>query len=177
MRRELAGEDLGSRPWVGVIARGILQEPLGRSIVVLIDEIGADAAQLLPQVVELLAVGERPCRSHELDFGVLLLQHAFEFGIPFDVLRPPLFVAHADILQVERRRVPERRALASPLGGLRTVGELDQIERVLDVRVELIQRNQFVRIELAGHAAVEYGQRRGADVLRQLEVLVKAQSE
>ena len=59
----------------------------------------------------------------------------------------------------------------------RTVGELDQVERVLHVGIELIDRHQLVGVELAGHAAVQDRQRLGADVLGQLEVLVEAEAE
>ena len=69
------------------------------------------------------------------------------------------------------------RARACPSGRRRAVGELDQVERVLDVRVELVDRHELAGVELAGHAAVEDRQRLGADVLRQLEVLEEAQAE
>ena len=59
----------------------------------------------------------------------------------------------------------------------RPVGELDQIERVLDVRDRAVQRRQLAGVELAGHAAVEDRQRLGADVLAELEVLEEPEPE
>ena len=57
------------------------------------------------------------------------------------------------------------------------VGELDQVEGVLDVRIELIEWHELTGFELARHAAVEDRQRRGADVFGQVEVLVEAEAE
>src|SRR4029077_8738987 len=50
-------------------------------------------------------------------------------------------------------------------------------ERVAHIFVELVDRGRLTGIELAGHAAVQDGQRRRADVLGQLEVFVKAQAK
>ena len=57
------------------------------------------------------------------------------------------------------------------------VGELDQIERILNVRLQLVERHQLARVELAGHAAVENRQRLGADVFGQLKELEEAHAE
>ena len=73
--------------------------------------------------------------------------------------------------------MPDRGALRAPGARRRPVGELDEIERVLDVGVELIERRQLAGVELAGHPAVEDRQRLGADVLGELEVLVEAEAE
>ena len=100
-----------------------------------------------------------------------------EHRVALDVLRPPLLVADADEFQVERRRVAHVGAPLAPRARHRTVGELDQVERVLDVGIELVERHQLVRVELAGHAAVQDRQRLGADVLGQLEVLEEAEAE
>ena len=72
-------------------------------------------------------------------------------------------------------RVPHRRAAAAPGRVDRAVGELDQIQRVLDVRIQLLERGQFAGIELAGHAAVQDRQRLRPDVFAELEEFEKAQ--
>ncbi len=100
-----------------------------------------------------------------------------EGGVALDVLRTPLFVADAEHLHVERLGVAEGRAPGAPGARHRAVGELDQVERVLDVGRELVERHELAAVELAGHAAVEDRQRLGADVLGELEVLEEAQAE
>ena len=65
----------------------------------------------------------------------------------------------------------------APQGVGRAVGEFDEVQRVLDVRAEFRERAQFAGIELAGHAAIQNGQRLGADVLAQLEILEEAEAE
>ena len=69
------------------------------------------------------------------------------------------------------------RAQLAPGRVYRPIGEFDQIQCVLDVFVELIQLRRLAGIELAGHAAVENGQRPRADIFSQLEVFVKAQAK
>ena len=57
------------------------------------------------------------------------------------------------------------------------VGELDQVERVLNVGPQFVERHQLAGVELAGHAAVEDRQRLRADVLRELKEFEEAQAE
>ena len=58
----------------------------------------------------------------------------------------------------------------APFGGGVAVGELDEIEGVLDIRVDVRDGYYFPGIELAGHTAVENGQGLGADILGQLHL-------
>src|SRR5688500_6217276 len=100
-----------------------------------------------------------------------LLQHGRESLVALHISGSPLFVSYPNHLQVERRGMSHLRAKASPsrLRG-RAVGELNQVERVLDEGLKLIERSGLTRVELARHSTVDDRQRAGADILRQLEV-------
>ena len=111
------------------------------------------------------------------DVRILLLESFGEYFVSLDVLRSPLFVADANHLQVERLRVAHLGALASPLGVDGSIGEFDQIDRVLNVVIEIFERREFTGVELAGHAAVQNRQRLGADVFAQQEVFVITETE
>ncbi len=71
----------------------------------------------------------------------------------------------------------ELGSFLSPPSGRIPVGKFDQIEGIPNERFELIDGDHFRRIELAGHAAVDDGQGRGADVLAELEVFKEAETE
>ena len=73
--------------------------------------------------------------------------------------------------------MPHRRTPGAPGAGDRAVGELDQVERVLDVGIDGVKRRQLSRVVLTRHAAVDDRQRLGAQVFRQQEVLVEAKAE
>ena len=73
--------------------------------------------------------------------------------------------------------MPHLRAQPAPPAVDGTIGERDQIERILDERVERLQRSRFARIELARHPAVHNRQRARADVLGELEVLEEPEPE
>ncbi len=57
-----------------------------------------------------------------------------------------------------------RGTLASPFRVDWSVREFDQIDRVLDVVIEIFERRKLARVKLAGHATVENRQWLGADV-------------
>ncbi len=59
----------------------------------------------------------------------------------------------------------------------RRVRKFDQIDRVLNVVIEIFERRQFTRVKLASHAAVENRQRLRADIFAQKKVFVVTQSE
>src|SRR5664280_2645941 len=121
--------------------------------------------------------GIRPGGGNELDFGMLFLDRLCEFCVAVNVLLSPLFIADAHHFQVERSGMSERRALRAPSGVRRAVGKFNQVQRVLNVRPKFVERTKFAGVELAGHAAVDDGQRFGADVLAQLEKLKEAEAE
>src|SRR5438067_13655973 len=63
------------------------------------------------------------------------------------------------MLKVKRRGMPHSSAQLVPRGCDRTVCKLDQIERVLHIFIDLIQRSGLARVEFARHTAVQDRQR------------------
>src|SRR5690242_17924951 len=108
---------------------------------------------------------------------MLLFEGVRELAITLHVLWTPLLVPDANHGQFERRRMSNRRTLCAPLGRSRAFGEIDQVERVLDEGIKLVDRAKFARVELAGHSAVQNRQRQRANVFAQLEEFVKAEPE
>src|SRR5262252_5164665 len=108
---------------------------------------------------------------------MLFLERLVEFGIALDVLLVPLLVADAQQLHVEGAGVAHRSAFCAPAAGSWPVGELNQIERILNVGIELLQRTEFAGVKLAGHPAIQNRQWLGTDVFAQLEKLEKADAK
>ncbi len=73
--------------------------------------------------------------------------------------------------------MPHRGAPGAPRTVRRAVGKFNEIQRVLDERLKLVQRAEFSGIELAGHAAIEDRQRFASDVLAKLEKLEETEAE
>src|SRR5436189_2632762 len=57
------------------------------------------------------------------------------------------------------------------------VSKFDKVQRILDVGIERIHRDNFCRVELAGHSAAQDGKRFSADIFSELEVLKKSQAK
>ena len=71
------------------------------------------------------------------------------------------------------------RAQAAPAAVRRAVGELDQIQRVLDElrKFRLVHLHQLIGLVLAGQAHIDHRQGLGADQLAQQEVFVEADAQ
>src|SRR6185295_19882902 len=108
---------------------------------------------------------------------ILLLEHSRKYLVPLDVLGTPLFVANANHLEVEGRRMAQLGPLTAPLTGGGRVRKLNQIDCVLNEMIEIFKRGQLARIELAGHAAIQNWQRLSADIFAKLKVFVVAEAE
>ena len=142
-----------------------------------VHDVGLQLAQLRPEILEAIIGRRRAGIGDEQDFGMFFLERFGEARVTLNVLLAPLFISHAEHFQVERFRMPHRGPPGAPGAGSRAVGKLDQVQRVLDIRLKLVQRRQFAGVELAGHAAIQNRQRLRADVLAQLEELEKAQAK
>ena len=68
----------------------------------------------------------------------------------------------------------------SPFAGHRTVGKLDEVKAVVDIRLQFVHGNMGRLIVpiliLTGKSDAEDGQRLGTDILRELEELEEPQS-
>ena len=180
----LACEDaravLGVELAVVVAVHGILI-PLDVAIVVLVDKVGFQLAHGLPAVAEMVILGIRAACADELYLGVSLAHLGGYDGEAVEIWRLPLLVADGQELEVERLGMPHVGTKLGPLvlGGV-AVGKVDEVDAVVD---ELLQaflsagRVCFLAVlELADHAHVEHGQRLGANLLSQLEILEEAEA-
>ena len=180
-----AGKDLRPLAVVAVVAQAIGEEPLFVAVIVLIDKVGLQLPHGLPSVSKLIGgigivVGHGAAGAYYLDVGIFLAD-GFDEGLEaFVVELTPLFVAHADVLHVERSGMAHVGTHLPPLGIGGAVGKLDEIEAVVDIRLQLIHRHVGTLLvpvlELAGESDAEDGQRLGTDVLSKLEELEEAQS-
>ena len=184
-----AGEDLRALAVVGVVAHGAAvavlalalgrgQEPVLVAIEVLVDEVGLQAAHGLPSLLKHLALAVGAAGAHDLNIRILGADGLHEDLQTVVVEVVPLLVADADELQVEGCGVAHLGALLAPFRVDVAIGKLDEVEAVLDVGVELVHRGVGVGsvLELAGQSDAQHGQRLGADVLREEEELIEAES-
>ena len=94
----------------------------------------------------------------------------------------PLLVTHAEVLQVEGLGMAHVGTHLAPLAADWTVGELHEVEGILDIVVEVIDSYvyAFLRgigvLELAGESAGDDGQGLGTEVLTELEELEEAEA-
>ena len=178
----LAGKHLRALAAVVVIASCLTEEPLGAAIEVLVNEVGLQSAHLLPSVGKLLAVvviWRRTRRAHNLYFGILSADGLDELLESYRIQLAPLLVAHANQFQVERSGMSHLCAQFSPLGVGRTVSKLDEVERIVDVRLQFIGRHMcadVVVLELTCKSHAYYWQRFSTYLLRQEEELIESKS-
>src|SRR5258708_37037955 len=97
--------------------------------------------------------------------------------VAVNVAGAPLLVAYANHFEVEGRGVSHLGADLAPWRTWRAVGKLDEVERVLNVLMNFFELGGLAGVELAGHAAVEDGERAGADGFRRLEGVVEAEAK
>ncbi len=173
----LAEEDRGAVPVVGVVAVVVLQEPLRAVVVVLVDHGDAGVAVELPGGVEGgagvvgAAVGDDgDVRVRRLDGGAELLEAGEE------LLGEVLLVADFQVGEVEGLGVAHLGALPAPFAGAGAVGELDEVQGVLDVPLQQRVVVDGLVLAAAGDQGGDDGQRHGADVLGEAEVLVVAEA-
>src|SRR5580765_5176447 len=131
------------------------EKPIWFIVTVLIHDIRIQLTQFWPKEVEPVISRGWPCAGDELNLGVAPFDGLREAGVALYVLRPPLFVTNAEQLEVKRLRVTHRGAFGPPLATRRPVSKFHQVKHVLDVRLELVHRNELGCVELAGHAAIE----------------------
>lgn len=136
----------------------------------LIDEVDIEFPHLLPAIVEVLAISRRPRCATNLYIRILCAYLLDEHLEALCIERSPLFVADTYLLEVERLRMAELSTYLSPLGIDVTIAELDEVEGIVDIRLEVLEGHMSVRVvvgilELAGQSAREYGQWLRANLL------------
>ena len=150
------------------------------AVEMLVHEVGLKLLHCLPSLVKHLALRVGTRCADKLDVGIFGLDSLDERTQTLVVEVVPLLVAHCKELEVERCRVSHLGALLTPCGVDVAVGKLDKVETILYIRLQILNgyvcRRVVGVLELASHTYVEHRQRLGANVLRQEEVLVEAQS-
>ncbi len=136
--RILTGEYFRSFARVFVIAGTLREEPILGAVKMFVDQINLEIAHLGPEVIELLTLGVGTRRTDDLDFGVLLAQTLHKRFEANYVLGTPLLVADADILHVKRLRMTHLGAECTPFGVYVAIGELYEVEGILNIGVEVI---------------------------------------
>ena len=141
------------------------------------------------QEVEVPAFGVRTSGADELQRGVLgakgireLLQTLGEDGTEAAVLLVvvPLFVAHAEELQVEGLGMAHVGTHLAPFCRDVAIGKLHEVEGILYIVIQLVDRHVNARLrgvrvlELATQTTGNDGQRLTAEVLAELEELEEA---
>lgn len=161
---------------VVVVFTGIHEEPIGGLVVMLINDVYIQFTQYRIHVFE-LRIGRIAGAGDELYVRVTLFDGFGEGLQAFNVLRSPVLIAHAQPFHVERRRMTELRAFLSP-GSIRiAIGKFYEVQRILNVGIELVHGHYFGGVELAAHAAIDDGHGGSADVFTQLEVLQEAEAK
>ena len=174
-----ACEDLWALAVVGVVTGGVVQEPFGRHVIVLVYEVDVEPVHLFPAIVEVFSACRRTRRAAYLDVGILCAEPFHKAFEPFGVKWSPLLVAYADLFEVEGSGMPHFGAKTSPFACDGTVGKVDEVECVVDVRLQVVHGNMGVLIvigvlKLAGKAATQDRKRLGSDSFGKEEELVEA---
>ena len=95
------------------------------------------------------------------------------------VFRSPLLVADTHHLEIEWGGMAHLRTQRAPGSCCVAIGELHEVERVLDVRGERVDGHVVLRavvLILAGEAYVEHRKRLGADFLREQEIFIETKA-
>ena len=94
----------------------------------------------------------------------------------FPIIGAAVLVSDLDILDMERFGVAVGGALRAPVGRGRPHGVFQRVQRILNVFAEVCVGDDFVRpAALAAHAGVDHVDRPGAQILGQLQTLMKTQ--
>ena len=122
--------------------------------------------------------------TQDLDEATLKAQIPMgRFGEPehlqtFGIFLTPLLVSDSEELQVEGFGVSHLGTQLTPLGISRAIGKLNEVERILHERLQVIYRavcTLVVVLILAGQTHVEDRQRLGTNLLTHEEVLVETE--
>ena len=167
---------------VGVIAQSMGEKPFFVAIVMLIDQICLLSLHGFPTVFKAIGVvwfvfWHRSAGSDNLNVGIFGADSSNKRFQSLIVELAPLLVAHSDKFHIERSGVSHFSTDLSPLAVSGTIGKLDEVKTVVDIRLQLINGLMSTLIVpvliLAGHTDVEDRQRFGTDILGELEELVE----
>ena len=143
-------------------------EPLGRAVVVFVDQVDRMGKSPLREVGSPAGVV-----ADTDDFGIFLLDGIVELDIALGiVVERVVLVANLDIFQVEGLGMSGCGTLGTPCGVDVAVAVFNQVERLLDVLVEV----EVVVRPVVSHTDVDHIHGYGTDVLAVLQIFVDALS-
>ena len=140
----LSCKDLRTCARIVVVATSILEEPVGSHIVVLIYEVDTELAHFCPTIVELVATGRRTARTTYLYIRIFSSDLLDELSEAHRIDFAPLLVADTYLLEVEWCWMSHVGTKLAPLGVYATIGKLDEVESIIDIRLEVV--NSYMRI-------------------------------
>ena len=175
----LSGKNCRSFTVIAVIPGTLTEEPFLRAIEMLVHEICTKSLHLRPEIIELLSLGIRSGRTYYEDFRICLPHSLDERLETLGILRSPLFVTDSDIFQSERLRMTHFSPQASPFGISTTICEFYEVQSILYITVEFIDRLMRIHcivLELAGKTAAHHRKRLSSDFLGKKEIFVESQT-
>ncbi len=184
LRGVFAEIDLGTVTVVIIVARKVIEEPLGLLVVVFIDDIDAQFVGDLPPGVIIFAVRKGADGADDGDLGMLRFDRSVDHLETFFEHGGYMFlIADAKVLEMKGSGVAGGGTFRAPGGIGRAVGPFDQVEHILDVSRHGFERQTalagaalMIRI-LAANAGGHDGKRLGADVFAELEEFVVAKTK
>ena len=147
---------------------GVVVEPFVALVVVLVNYgvrvLGVDLSIV---GIEFFAGVSGSCRAHDHDFRMRCLDGLVHNVEALPELFSAVFVADAQVLEIERLRVAHTGPECAPLGVGAAVAELNQVKGILDeyvvealpVALGFQRSDVAVAGELAGYAVVEHRKR------------------
>ena len=169
-----SSKDFRSLTAIVVITGYVFHKPILITIEVLINEVSLQSCHLFPSISELLAiliVRTRTTTTDNLDIRVLRTDSRDKFLQTFGIQRSPLFVADTYQLEVKWNRMPHVGTKLTPLSGHVAVCELNEVERIVDIALQIINGNMnacsilVIVLELAGQADTQHRQSLRAKIL------------
>ena len=152
-----------------IITRTLSQEPTFRAIEMLVYQISFQAFHFRPQIIKFFSFGIRAGTTYNLHIRISLTNSLYERFKTFRIFFSPLLVTDTDKFQVERSRMSHIGAHLSPCRVHITIGELNQIECILNITVQIANGNvrfRIVILVLAGKTAIQNRKRFGTHFFR-----------
>ena len=174
------GKHLGACTGIVVVAVGLLFIEAFPAVVVLVYKVYVQFTHLLPEVVEPFPAGIGAGSANYLDFRVFLTHGLHEGDKAFNEFLSPLLVADSKVFEAERCGMAHLGTHLSPFAFGGTVGELYEVQGVLDIALKVFQgavwMPLWVILELAGHATAYNGDGLCANFFGKAEVLKETEA-
>jgi len=172
--------NLRPAPRILVVKRLVMYEPPRRLVIMLIHHLQLHLISNLPPLLIVGARTEGPHRTNHRDFRMLLADLRIEEPEPLlESVADQFFIADAQILQTERRRMARLSPHLPPGHRRIPIGKLDQIKHFLQIILHLLHGQPLLAIIpriLTAHGRRNHRHRLRPDILTKLKILIIAQS-